>query len=259
MQIVNYKEGTLIKGNLFKSSEVFDYLTNNNIKATLAIADGPYALIKEKGFDWEDNKELDKDYIEFMKKSEAIIEDNGSIYLWGCFGEPDKRFFFKTIIGTEEQTKFKMSSFIVWDKKRAYGIDYRYLPNHELCAHFVLGNIKKPAVFNKPYVDEKRECRSFNAKYQAKSEYKRRTMVWKDVSDMQKKDHYCQKPGQLSKIMIETSSNPGDIVLDLFSGSGQCAIEAAKLGRKFISVEFGDKQFNIIKERFDKEFTKIES
>ena len=52
-----------------------------------------------------------------------------------------------------------------------------------------------------------------------------------------KKAHATQKPEALLYRVIAASSNPGDVVLDPFSGSGTTAAVARKLGRRFIGVE----------------------
>ncbi len=49
-----------------------------------------------------------------------------------------------------------------------------------------------------------------------------------------------QKPEELLQIFIETTSNPGDIVLDFFAGSGTTIAASHKLGRKWIGIEMGD-------------------
>jgi len=49
-----------------------------------------------------------------------------------------------------------------------------------------------------------------------------------------------KKPEALVQRIIEMSTNPGDIVLDSFLGSGTTAATAHKLGRKYIGVELGE-------------------
>lgn len=46
--------------------------------------------------------------------------------------------------------------------------------------------------------------------------------------------HNTQKPKDLVKKCIKASSNPGDIIVDYFSGSGTTAIASEELGRKSI-------------------------
>lgn len=47
----------------------------------------------------------------------------------------------------------------------------------------------------------------------------------------------CAKPERLIARIIEVASNPGDIVLDCFGGSGTTAAVAQKMGRKWIIIE----------------------
>ncbi|MCC6423079.1 MAG: site-specific DNA-methyltransferase [Phycisphaerales bacterium] len=49
--------------------------------------------------------------------------------------------------------------------------------------------------------------------------------------------HGCQMPIQVLDRIIRASSNPGDIVLDPFNGSGTTIISAALLGRKYVGID----------------------
>lgn len=60
-----------------------------------------------------------------------------------------------------------------------------------------------------------------------------------------------KKPEQLLKRIIEMSTEPGDIVLDSFLGSGTTAAVAHKMGRKYIGVEMGEHAYTHCKVRLD--------
>jgi DNA modification methylase len=49
--------------------------------------------------------------------------------------------------------------------------------------------------------------------------------------------HGCQMPEQLLGRIVRVSSNPGDLVLDPFAGSGTTLAVAKKLGRQWIGIE----------------------
>lgn len=49
--------------------------------------------------------------------------------------------------------------------------------------------------------------------------------------------HPTQKPLKLFSFFVEKSSNPNDLVLDCFSGSGTTAIACHNLNRRFICIE----------------------
>ena len=66
--------------------------------------------------------------------------------------------------------------------------------------------------------------------------------VWSDIEHLQQKDRertgfLTQKPEALLKRIIAASSEPGDLVVDLFSGSGTTAAAATKLNRRFLAVD----------------------
>lgn len=48
------------------------------------------------------------------------------------------------------------------------------------------------------------------------------------------------KPERLLKRMLEIATNPGDLILDSFAGSGTTGAVAQKMGRKWIMVELGE-------------------
>jgi len=48
------------------------------------------------------------------------------------------------------------------------------------------------------------------------------------------------KPERLIQRVLQLSTNPGDLVLDSFLGSGTTAAVAHKMGRRYIGIEMGD-------------------
>jgi site-specific DNA-methyltransferase (adenine-specific)/modification methylase len=63
------------------------------------------------------------------------------------------------------------------------------------------------------------------------------------------KVHSTQKPEALINRIIVSTSNPGDIVLDPFMGSGTTAAVAKKLGRHFIGIEKEPKYIKAAQDR----------
>jgi site-specific DNA-methyltransferase (adenine-specific) len=56
--------------------------------------------------------------------------------------------------------------------------------------------------------------------------------------------HETQKPIQLLRLFIENSSQPEDVILDPFSGSGSTLAAAMLTGRRAIGIEFDEENFN---------------
>lgn len=61
--------------------------------------------------------------------------------------------------------------------------------------------------------------------------------------------HGCQMPEQLLGRIIRVSSNPGDLVLDPFGGSGTTLVTAKKLGRRYVGCELSKEYVARIKQR----------
>src|SRR5439155_21550373 len=68
--------------------------------------------------------------------------------------------------------------------------------------------------------------------------------VWTDVypvnsQAVERTGYDTQKPLALLERIILTSSDPGDIVADVFCGSGTTLVAAEKLGRRWIGCDLG--------------------
>lgn len=61
--------------------------------------------------------------------------------------------------------------------------------------------------------------------------------------------HPTQKPLELMRYMVRTYSNPGDIVLDPFMGSGTTAVACVLEKRNFIGFETNETYFNLANKR----------
>jgi site-specific DNA-methyltransferase (adenine-specific) len=63
--------------------------------------------------------------------------------------------------------------------------------------------------------------------------------------------HGCQMPiGVLNRILL-ASSNPGDVVLDPFNGSGTTVVAAALLGRQYVGIDQSEEYVGYAKKRLD--------
>lgn len=61
--------------------------------------------------------------------------------------------------------------------------------------------------------------------------------------------HDTEKPVDLMKILVENSTNEGDIVLDFAMGIGATGVACKMLNRKFIGIELDNTYFEIAKNR----------
>jgi len=78
-----------------------------------------------------------------------------------------------------------------------------------------------------------------------------------NLPESERTDHPCQKPIGLVGYVVRALSNPGDLVLDPFSGSGSTAIACHRLNRRFIAFERDPKYYADSVERLKNEMAQV--
>lgn len=71
------------------------------------------------------------------------------------------------------------------------------------------------------------------------------------TNSKEKTGYPTQKPLGVLKRIVQASSNPGDLVLDFFAGSGTTGACCAALGRRFILVDNNPQAMEVMARRFD--------
>ena len=67
----------------------------------------------------------------------------------------------------------------------------------------------------------------------------------------EQKQHNAQKPVELVKTALENSSDPKDLVVDWFTGSGTTLIAAEKMDRVFYGMEMEPRYCDVIVKRWE--------
>lgn len=78
--------------------------------------------------------------------------------------------------------------------------------------------------------------------------------VWEDIGHLHQRDpertgYSTQKPQALLERIIKVSSRPGDLVMDLFCGSGTTAAAAFALGRRWVAVDASPVAMLVLRKR----------
>ena len=73
------------------------------------------------------------------------------------------------------------------------------------------------------------------------------------TNSKEKTGYPTQKPLAIIERILNASSNPGDLVLDFFAGSGTIGAACLKLDRRFILVDNNPQSIEIMKKRFHNE------
>jgi len=250
--VETFKDGFAILGDSTAPGAIaqIEALLGPDFEFSLIVADPPYGNILNE--DWDRFELDDRGIASWMLGWTRLwvpkLQDRGAFYVWGGVGTPRNRPFFRYLVEVEDGLGLLLANVITWSKRRAYGVQHNYLFTREECAYLFKGpDIKKPRVFNIPLLSEKRGYPGYNKKYPAKSEYRRRTNVWMDITEiMRGKTHPTQKAQRTAEIPIEVHTHEGEWVLDPFAGSGTTAVAARQLGRRFVVFENDPETFQVL-------------
>ncbi len=107
-----------------------------------------------------------------------------------------------------------------------------------------------------PYRDRNGQPKDWQTTDQGKFRITHPSNLWTDISIPfwsmpENTDHPTQKPEKLIAKIILASSQPGDIVLDPFLGSGTTSVVAKKLNRRYIGIEMDEEYACIAEKRLE--------
>ena len=182
----------------------------------LVLTDIPYGVVNRESSGIRVFDKKDADICNFSMKElidELYRVSSGSIYVF-CSTEQvsDLRAGF----GAKDMT----TRLCIWEKTN---------PSPVNCQHMWMSGIET-CVYAR-----KRGAR-FNEHY--------KNSVWRFPNGRSKR-HPTEKPLKLFEYLVNVSSNPGDLILDPFMGSGTTAEAALKNGRNFIGFDISQEYTNL--------------
>lgn len=76
-----------------------------------------------------------------------------------------------------------------------------------------------------------------------------RKSVWPVATAMSKEDHFASYPSTIPQLCIKAGSQPGDMILDPFAGTGETLVQASILGRRYMGFDLNPKYVAICQRR----------
>ncbi len=240
------------------SLSLLDELHLSNRRFDLIFADPPYFLsnggmsvhagkrVKVDKGKWDKSNGFDTDYeftCAWIQKCRELLTDNGTIWVSGTLHNIYLVGFVLQKLG------FTILNDIEWFKPNA--------PPHLACRYFAHAHetllwAKKSKqakhTFNYEQMKEWQNGSDF-----IKNHNKQMRSVWVIPLTPQKEKkigkHPTQKPEELLKRVILSSSNKGDAVLDPFCGSGTTGVVSVEHGRNFVGIDNNSEFLEIAKQR----------
>lgn len=233
----------------------------------LIFADPPYNIKKAEWDTFKNQKEYVDWSMEWISEAHRVLKKTGSLYVCG----------FSEILADIKWAAahlFQGCKWLVWFYRNKANLGNDWGRSHESILHF---RKSKEYIFN---IDEVRipyneHTLKYPKRTQAEtSQYsngKKKDYTWepnplgakpKDVLEIptisngawEKYPHLTQKPVELLRKIILSSSNPDSLILDPFGGSGTTFAVAEAYNRKWLGTELELEYCNVIKSRLtDKE------
>lgn len=129
------------------------------------------------------------------------------------------------LVGAVESAGFRVNNMVVWDKK-TIGMGNGFRNQHELVLYASLGTPRVVA----------RDVANVLA-------------VPREPNDL----HQSPKPIALMEPMLRVVSEPGDLILDPFVGSGSTLVAAKNIGRRAIGVEIEERYCEVAAQRLSQQ------
>jgi DNA modification methylase len=187
-------------------------------------------VVTDQG-EW-DHFENEGEYLKFMrrviKELCRVLKKNGSLYI---FISDRYISYIRAYLRAEPNMSYASS--IVWAKTNAPPrLIYKagFISSKEMFCFAYKGD---NPVFHKPKL------------------FKELLDVWfyPQTPKGERVGHPTQKPLSIIQKIVKCSSNPGDLVLDCFFGSGTVAVACRMLGRNFIGLEISPEYCQIARKR----------
>lgn len=218
----------------------------------LIIIDPPYLTTSES---WDQQEVVNETLAEELLR---VAKPNCSLYVWCGIGEKSQSLIRWFPLFTRGGWKFKQN--VVWAKQRGIGMIKGWLFTQEHLMWFVKDN--KKFVWNKEEqyseIERPKTTKPFDSKYTAKSPNYRISNVWTDIKEeswntahksYRNVGHFTPKPEKAIERIIKLHTQPNDLILDCFAGSGTTGYCAEKLGRNSIMIEMNPEYCELIESR----------
>ena len=210
-------------------------------KVDLIFADPPFN-IGYKYDVYEDRKAYDEYYRwteKWMAACAGVLKDTGT--MWIAIG--DDYAAEVRVIG--RKLGLNLRNWVIWHYTFGQNTRTKFARSHTHLFYWTKTTDHKAITFNDMAVRIPSARQTTYADRRANPKGKLPDDVWSfsrvcGTFNERVKWHPCQMPEKLLERIIKVSSNPGDLVLDPFSGSGTTCVVAARLKREYFGVDISE-------------------
>lgn len=225
----------------------------------LLFADPPYNLTKrfgERSFKRANIDEYEIWLDSWLKLCVPLLKETASVYICGDWRS-------SSAIQRVGMKYFRLQNRITWEREKGRGAKRNWKNTAEDIWFFTVSDkftfdleaVKQRRRVIAPYRENGRP-KDWSETAGGNFRDTHPSNIWTDISVpfwsmRENTDHPTQKPEKLLAKIILASTNPGDLILDPFAGSGTTAVVAKKLGRHFLAIEADENYCLLAARRLD--------
>jgi site-specific DNA-methyltransferase (adenine-specific) len=225
--------------------------------ADLLVLDPPYNLNKRFGDTNFARRPVDEyaDWLgEVLDAMLPLLKPTGTVYVCGDW-------YTSNSIFAAVAPRLRVRNRITWEREKGRGAKTNWKNSSEdiwFCTMgdeytFNVDDVKLRRKVIAPYRSEDGSPKDWSETGDGNFRDTHPSNLWSDItipfwSMPENTDHPTQKSEKLLSKLILASSDPGDLVLDPFLGSGTSSVVAKKLGRRYLGIEI-EEEYALLAER----------
>ena len=255
MTLAKVRKNEVIHGDVYK-----EVVRLPDKSVDLIVCDGPYGTTDHE---WDHVTDIQRYNENLLRLFSCKLKQGGALYL---FGKHDCVDFF------DYRKYLNLKARIIWFQPNSLAQGrHTFTNNYDVICYFVRGesarrynldDIRIPQLVS---AEQRERCENVpsvkdgtfsGTKYNPHG--KNPGDVWIDIKSLTYRSnelvagtglHTIQKPEALIKRLVLASTDPGDLVVDPFSGTGTTAAVCKQLGRDYIVMDADPRMVEITKER----------
>ena len=183
------------------------------------------------------------EYYEFtlawMQQAYRVLKDTGSMYVFSGWNN------LRHILNALDELGFITVNHIIWKYQFGVFTKRRFVTSHYHCLYVCKNDSLRRFYPESRYPQEARDAEGRSLRYRDMED------VWVIPREYWNGDLKTptKLPAELVRKILQYSSVEGDLVLDPFLGSGQVAVIAQQMGRRYIGFEIVPEYYEFIQRR----------
>ncbi len=224
-----------------------------NASCDLIVTDPPFAInfgAKRSNYNRTESRVLDgyneirpADYLQFsrrwLEQARRVLKSSGSLFIFSGWNN------LKDILIAADEVGFQQINHIIWKYQFGVATRRKFVTSHYHCLFYCIDDRKRTFNLNSRFSGDERSHNGGSARYRD----------LEDVWDI-KREYWTGEiktptklPREVVSKILDYASEPGDLVLDPFLGSGQVAVVSALMQRQYIGFEIVPEYFDFIHRR----------